>query len=168
MDVRIRSVRPDEWEKVRDLRLEALKDSPTAYLERYEDAVGLSADEWRARAERSAQGANNTKWVAETEDGHWVGSMTGYVGDDGEAWVVAVYVAPAVRGRAAGVTDRLLDAVIDWGRSQAQARRLVLEVREDNEAARRFYVRRGFAETGNIRPYALDPSYNEIEMALTL
>jgi ribosomal protein S18 acetylase RimI-like enzyme len=66
------------------------------------------------------------------------------------------------------VTDRLLDAVIDWGRSQAQARRLVLEVREDNEAARRFYVRRGFAETGNIRPYALDPSYNEIEMALTL
>jgi ribosomal protein S18 acetylase RimI-like enzyme len=167
MDVCIRPARPDEWAKVRDLRLEALKGSPTAYLERYQDAAGLSADEWRTRAERGAQGARNTKWVAETEDGRWVGSMTGYLADDGEAWVVGVYVAPAFRGRAAGVTDRLLDAIIDWGH-QARARRLVLEVREDNEAARRFYVRRGFTETGNLRPYALDPSYNEIEMALSL
>ena len=167
MDVRIRPVRPDEWEKIRDLRLEALKDSPTAYLERYDEAVGLSANAWRARAERAAQGWRNTTWVAETGDGRWVGSMTGYIGD-GEAWVVAVYVTPAFRGRAANVADRLLDAVIGWGRHQARVRRLVLEVREDNQAARRFYLRRGFTETGNMRPYALDPAYNEIEMALAI
>jgi ribosomal protein S18 acetylase RimI-like enzyme len=168
MGVRIRPVRSEEWEKVRDLRLEALKDTPIAFGERYEDAVRLSADEWRARTARSVQGQSTTKWVAEAADGRWVGTMTGYRDGTRDGWVLAVYVAPDFRGRAAGVADRLLDAVLDWGRNEARVARLVLEVREDNEAARRFYTRRGFAETGNVQPYPLDPAFKEIEMSLQL
>ena len=168
MDVRIRPVRSDEWEKVRDLRLEALKDTPIAFGERYEDAVRLSDEVWRVRTARSARGQTTTKWVAEAADGRWVGTMTGYKDGARDGWVIAVYVAPDFRGRAAGVTDRLLDAVLDWGRNEAGVARLVLEVREDNEAARRFYTRRGFAETGNTQPYPLDPAFKEIEMSLEL
>jgi ribosomal protein S18 acetylase RimI-like enzyme len=58
--------------------------------------------------------------------------------------------------------------VVDWGRNEARVSRLVLEVREDNEAAKRFYTRRGFAETGNTQPYPLDTAFKEIEMALEL
>jgi RimJ/RimL family protein N-acetyltransferase len=168
MGVRIRPVRSEEWEKVRDLRLEALKDTPIAFGERYEDAVRLSADEWRARTARSVQGQSTTKWVAEAADGRWVGTMTGYRDGTRDGWVVAVYVAPDFRGRATRVADGLLDAVLDWGRNEARVARLVLEVREDNEAARRFYTRRGFAETGNVQPYPLDPAFKEIEMSLEL
>jgi len=168
MDVRIRPVRADEWEKVRDLRLEALKDTPIAFAERYEDAVRLSADEWRARTARSVRGAANTKWVAETPDGRWVGTMTGYRDGARDGWVIAVYVAPDFRGKATGVADRLLDAVLEWGRNRARVARLVLEVREDNQPAMRFYRRRGFADTGNTRPYPLDSAFNEIELALEL
>lgn len=168
MDVRIRAVRPDDWEKVRDLRLEALKDTPTAYVERYEDAVRLPEDEWRSRALRGAEGAKSTKWVAETAVGRWVGTMVGYVDDGGEAWLVGVYVTPEFRGRATGVADRLLDAVVGWARDQAKVKRLLLEVREGNEAAKRFYIRRCFVPTGNVQPYPLDPAYREIEMSLDL
>jgi ribosomal protein S18 acetylase RimI-like enzyme len=168
MDVRIRAVLPGEWEKVRDLRLEALKDTPTAYVERYEDAVRLSADEWRIRAQRGAEGSKSTRWVAETQDGRWVGMMVGYVDASGVAWLVGVYVAPEFRGRSAGVADRLLDAIISWARDQANVKQLVLEVREDNEAAKRFYTRRGFTPTGNAKPYPLDPAYDEIELSLDL
>lgn len=168
MDVRIRPVRSDEWEKVRDLRLEALKDTPIAFGERYDDALRLSAGEWRARTARSVQGQRSTKWVAETADGRWVGTMTGYRDGPRDGWVLGVYVAPECRGRAAGVADRLLDAVVDWGRNQARVARLILEVREDNEPAKRFYARRGFTGTGNVQPYPLDPTFTEIEMALEL
>jgi ribosomal protein S18 acetylase RimI-like enzyme len=94
--------------------------------------------------------------------------MTGYRDGTRDGWVVAVYVAPDFRGQAARVADGLLDAVLDWGRNEARVARLVLEVREDNEAARRFYIRRGFAETGNVQPYPLDPAFMEIEMSLEL
>jgi RimJ/RimL family protein N-acetyltransferase len=168
MDVRIRPVRSDEWEKVRDLRLEALNDTPIAFSQRYEDAVRFSDDEWRARTARSVQGERTTRWVAETPDGRWVGTMTGARDGARDGWVIAVYVAPDFRGRAAGVADSLLDAVVDWGRNEARVERLVLEVREDNEAARRFYTRRGFTATGNSQPYPLDPTFKEIEMSLQL
>ncbi len=168
MGVRIRAVRPDEWERVRDLRLQALKDTPIAYIERYDDAVRLSDGEWRMRAKRGAQGAKSTKWVAEDPNGRWVGTMTGYVEDGSAAWVVGVYVAPDYRGRSAGVADRLLDAVIAWARDQAKVSELRLEVREDNESAKRFYTRRGFRPTGKVQPFPIDPAYDEIEMSLDL
>ena len=45
---------------------------------------------------------------------------------------------------------------------------MLLEVHEDNASARAFYRRRGFTETGQRKPYPLDPSADELVMALLL
>lgn len=148
-----------------------LKDTPIAYVERYEDALRLGEDEWRFRARRSEQGAKARTWVAEAPDGRWIGSLSAYVSADDAgpaAWIVAVYVAPDHRGRPTGIADRLLDAAVRWGEKEAMVARLLLEVREDNQRARAFYRRRGFVETGRTEPYLLDPVYAEVEMELSL
>ena len=77
-----------------------------------------------------------------------------------------MYVTPAYRGRETGLTDALLDAVIDWARGRGG--RLLLEVHELNAPAIRYYERRGFAFTGATQPYPLDRTTNELEMALPL
>ncbi|HEU4674477.1 MAG TPA: N-acetyltransferase [Motilibacteraceae bacterium] len=168
-DVVVRQVRPEDWAKLRDLRLEMLADTPLAYLETLADARTKPEADWRQRARRGAglmPGHPTATFVAEGSGGCWLGQMAGYVDAPGSAMLVAVYVAPSVRGRAAGVADALLDAVVAWARQHAGTLRLL--VHEDNARARAFYLRRGFTETGRTEPYELDPSAREIEMALLL
>ena len=167
--VLVRQVRPEDWERLRQLRLEMLAHTPLAYLERLEDAVVKPEADWRHRARRGAGlagGEPTAPFVAERPDGRWVGQMVGYVDAPGSAMLVAVYVAPDARGRAAGVADALLDAVLGWAAGRAGVLRLL--VHEDNARARAFYLRRGFTETGRTEPYELDPSAREVEMALVL
>jgi ribosomal-protein-alanine N-acetyltransferase len=59
-------------------------------------------------------------------------------------------VAPECQGR--GVGHALLQAVVAEARALSAAR-LLLEVREGNERARRLYAARGFAEVGRRRGY---------------
>lgn len=165
----VRQVRLEDWAKLRDLRLEMLADTPLAYLEALADARTKPEGDWRQRARRGAglmPGHPTATFVAERPDGRWLGQMAGYVDAPGSAMLVAVYVAPEARGRAAGVADALLDAVVGWTRQHAGTLRLL--VHEDNPRARSFYLRRGFTETGRTEPYELDPSAREIEMALLL
>lgn len=99
-------------------------------------------------------------FIAATEDGRWVG-MAGSAPLDivpGHTHIFGVYMAPAHRGRPAGLAARLMDAGIRWARDNTDASWLTLGVHEDNKRAQAFYRRTGFTETGKIVPYALDPS----------
>jgi ribosomal protein S18 acetylase RimI-like enzyme len=80
---------------------------------------------------------------------------------DGAAWLAGVYVAPAYRGQ--GLLAELAQHCAAWGRQQA-ATVLRLEVHEDNARARTAYARLGFAETGDRKPYPLDPAREELLM----
>ena len=62
-------------------------------------------------------------------------------------WVHAVYVHPDARGR--GASDALLRAAIESAVAKG-ALRIALWVNAENEAARRFYERLGFRESGRI------------------
>src|SRR5262249_36156418 len=69
----------------------------------------------------------------------------------GEAFdLLALGVLPA--RRRAGIARRLLARCEETARAGG-ARRLMLEVAEDNAAARAFYARAGFAEVGRRRGY---------------
>jgi ribosomal-protein-alanine N-acetyltransferase len=69
----------------------------------------------------------------------------------GEAFdLLAIGVLPELRG--AGIARRLLACCEDRARS-AGARRLMLEVADDNAAARALYGGAGFTETGRRRGY---------------
>jgi GNAT superfamily N-acetyltransferase len=160
----VRTTDEADWEHVRALRLEMLRDTPIGYGEAVNDALGRTAAEWRVRAARGQQ-PHGTSLVAITADGRWVGAMAGYV-DDQKPRLVGVYVTPSHRGRDAGVTDALLAGIGSWARQHGGV--LWLEVHEDNRRAITAYERRQFRRTGATRPYDLDPSRVLIEMSKTL
>jgi len=82
------------------------------------------------------------------------------------SFLVAVFVDAAVRG--SGVASALLAAVLAWARARPGADVLVLHVHEDNLRAQAFYRRHGFVETGVRVPHRLDPTRQELEMAVAL
>ena len=162
LPVTVRPIVEDDWRAARALRLEMLADTPLAYLETLEQAEAHPDEFWRDRARKGLTDTSITV-VAITEEGRWVGSMTALVlGDGGDPWLVAVYVAPDARGAAAGVTDALLARIEEWARPRGSG--LLLEVNEENPRAIAAYRKRGFVETGRSRPYPLDPRTRELEM----
>lgn len=162
----IRATTPDDWQQVRAIRLEMLQDTPLAYTETLEEALGNSEADWRRRGARGAA-ADGISLVAELEDGRWIGTM-GCVSLRDEPWpmLVSVYVAEPHRGKAAGVTDALLGEVEAWASSRASG--LMLHVHEANARARSAYERRGFVATGSTIPYPLNRRERELEMVKRL
>lgn len=159
---RVREVEERDWIRLRALRLEMLADTPIAYLETLETAEAHPVSHWKRQARGRPAGI---KLVAEADDGRWLGTMTGIIAE-GTPTLVAVYVAPEVRGAAAGVTDALLTAIERWAAQQGD--QLRLEVNERNGRAIEAYRRRGFATTGRTTPYPLDPTSLELEMVKPL
>lgn len=186
----VRRVRADEWRALRDIRLEALKDTPIGFGERYEDALAKPDDDWRERARRDAEAAHTALFAAFDPSGRIVGTTgtftrAGSVLTDGRELVIyGVYVTPGQRGARRGVDQHgvdehsagrrgvdqpgvaslLFDAAITWAREAGGADVITLSVHERNERAHAFYRRYGFAETGVRTPYNLDETALLIEM----
>lgn len=164
MDYSIRTIRADEWERAREIRLAALQDpiAHLAFLDTYEDAVRRPDSHWQERAEGASGsgGGSVRQFVAEGPDGSWAGTITLLVehpSDEvrfGEAakveqtHIVAVYVRPEARG--SGVIDALFRAGVEWSwtLSEPPVARVRLYVHEENARAAAFYRRFGFVATG--------------------
>lgn len=166
--ITLRRVTEEDWARLRDVRLEMLADTPTAYLETLADAQARDEAEWRFRARRGADGQENFAVAASDPAGgdRWVAYMACFMDAPGRAHLVSVYVAPAQRG--SGLAERMVAEVCRWARDAAGADRLHLYVHEDNGRALSFYRRLGFTETGGTMPYDLDPTKLEIEMEMFL
>ncbi len=162
-DVELRRVVPDDWPALKALRLEALQDTPIAYCEAYAVAVRETDDGWRARTARGAAGGDSFQVLALVRDLP-VATSVGFL-EGGDAVLAAVYVTPACRGR--GLLDAMVEQVAAWARERA-CPRLRLLVHETNGPAQRAYERLGFVVTGHREPYPLDPSTEEVELALPL
>jgi ribosomal protein S18 acetylase RimI-like enzyme len=168
-DAVIHRFRAEDWREYRTLRLEMLEDTPLAYLETLEHALTLPESEWRGRTTRTTVPGSTAYAAVDPATGRWLGAMNAYVAADRtRVMLVSVYITPDARGRAAGVTDMLLDAIVAWARDRPEATAIRLEVHEDNPRARAYYERRGFRLTGRSVPYALDRSQRDLEMELPL
>lgn len=148
---------PGDWAAWRQLRVEALRDTPIGFLETVEAALAKDEAAWRRRL------ADVPCNVLVLADGAAVAMSSGFL-IDGRPFLGAVYVTPAWRSQ--GLLARLVEAVAAWARAGADV--LLLEVHEDNLRARSAYVRLGFVETGERRPYPLAPDRDELVMALPL
>ena len=155
----VRRVTFDDWRDLRDLRLEALADTPFGYLETLADAQVLPDDAWQARAARGADGGDSFQVMA-WDGARPVGTSVSFL-RDGRAWLAAVYVAPSHRGR--GVLDELVGRCAIWARQQGPTA-LRLEVHERNTRAQAAYERLGFVATGERAPYPLPPGGEELIM----
>ena len=154
MSATVRRVVPGDWPALKALRLEALQDTPLAYLETYADALAKDDDAWRYRALRGSEGGDGSCQLFVLLGGAVVGTALTFPDPELEGvwWVAAVYLRPSARGQ--GLLARLLDGLAAHAASQG-ACRLRLQVHEDNPRARTAYARLGFVETGDREPYPL-------------
>lgn len=155
----IRRATPDDFEIVRELRLQALRDAPAAFASSYEREAGFDVARWRRRLRPD----RNPTFVWEDERTA-LGLVVGALDDEpAVAHLFAMWVRPAARGT--GVADRLVVQVIEWARAQS-AEVVRLHITDGNETAERLYARHGFSRTGRVE--VRDDGLVEIEMEATL
>ena len=153
---------PDDWQALRDIRLEALRDAPAAFGSTYEGEVQRGDDHWRHRI---ARGGTFLAFIPGVDPGEPAGLIGGYLEDPVTVELVSMYVRPCARGH--GVGEALVATVIDWA-SQRNATSVRLWVAETNSRARALYERCGFSLTAERQPLPSDPSIGEVAMTRTL
>jgi GNAT superfamily N-acetyltransferase len=140
--VRVERLTVDESPRLRAIRLRALADAPDAFGTTFEEAAAQPAEIW------SEQLQELPTFVA-VNDGLDIG-MVRCQPDETEpdtAFLISMWVAPAERRKGAG--DALIDAAVEWARTNG-VKRLLLDVVDDNAAAIALYARKGFQPTGEV------------------
>jgi GNAT superfamily N-acetyltransferase len=134
--ISIERITATDGQRLRAIRLRALRDAPDAFASTYEEAAARGEESW------SRQLAVLATFVA-VEDGHDVGLVRGGPDDarGDTAGLLSMWVAPEARGRGVGIA--LIDAVIHWARATGYVR-VVLDVGAHNEPAKQLYARAGF------------------------
>ncbi len=162
----VRRIRPTESLQLREIRLAALADTPSAFSSKHATESELPIGHWVDRAAACADGARSATFVA-VDSGRWVGLVGGFRGteDDVNLELVSMWVAPAARG--SGGAQALLQAVVGWA-TEISAEQIELWVMADNEPATRLYARAGFEPYVGFEPSPTDPCKDETRMCLRL
>jgi len=170
--VLVRETVIDDWQALRDIRLEALRDAPSAFGSSYEREAAFGEPDWLRRI---ARGGNFLAFIpevrasevraSEVRASEPAGLIGGYPETADIVELVSMYVRPKARGR--GVGEALVAAVFAWAQAR-DAKTVHLWVTESNDPARALYERCGFSPTGERQPLPSDPSLDEIAMARPL
>jgi GNAT superfamily N-acetyltransferase len=157
----IREVAPDDWQVMRDIRLEALREAPYAFGSTYAREALFTEAQWRGRISDRA-----VTYLAYLPDLAEPAGIAGvYAEADGSAELVSMWVRPAARGHKVG--ESLIEATATWARAR-DFDALYLWVTESNPRARLLYQRCGFTATGERQPLPSDPALPEIRMRRSL
>ncbi len=114
--------------------------------------------EWMFRSQLSLDNiALNLVLVSEEEI---IGYAANWIVED-EIHLLSIAVMPEKRRQ--GYGRRILDAVIERGKSKGGCQ-VILEVREGNEGAQKFYEQYGFHHIGKRRGYYIDTGEDAIVM----
>ncbi|MGE5630031.1 MAG: tRNA (adenosine(37)-N6)-threonylcarbamoyltransferase complex dimerization subunit type 1 TsaB [Caulobacteraceae bacterium] len=148
-----------EYEKKQKIEIEDMKIED---LEKVMEIEHLSfAIPWSRESFESELEKNNlAKYVVAKVDGH-VAAYGGVwiVLDEGHVTNIAVH--PSYRGQKIG--ERIVQALIHTA-IENNARRITLEVRESNDAARNLYKKLGFVDSGRRKGYYADNGEDAIIM----
>jgi ribosomal protein S18 acetylase RimI-like enzyme len=164
-DITIRILGEDEWQIYRRARLAALRDSPAAFVARFEDEASYGDDFWRERMVRAH------RIVAERADEPVGLVCLGPHDDDPETGeVFGLWTAPSVRGERAAWN---LVATAARRATDDGCRLLYFWVGSDNAAAVGFASSYGFRPTSERRPVrvadgAIEKDADEVAMVLSL
>jgi RimJ/RimL family protein N-acetyltransferase len=167
-EILIREAHPADANRFRELRLEALQDSPIAFTADYQKNLNQPTKHWEDLLTMQAE--ESTIFLAEHEN-KLVG-MTGIMRGSSPktrhgAWIWGVYVSP--QWRDLHVAEEIIHSCFDW----AKTRKIVLVklgVAAVNQPAIRCYERCGFRTYGT-EPRAVSYEgkfYDEYLMAVSL
>ena len=157
--VLVRATTMADWQVLRDIRLQALRDAPYAFASTCAGESALDECVWHQRAARDGS------FLAFIPEAGLAGLAGGYLETPGIAELISMFVRPQARGR--GVGEALIDAIVAWARDR-DATSVHLWVTEANRHGRRLYERCGFTATGERQPLPSDPSLGEIGMTRPL
>lgn len=159
--VLVREVTADDWELLRDVRLSALAEAPSAFGSTYAREVAFGEPQWRGRInERSV-----TFFAYDDPAVPAPAGLAGVYVEDETADLVSMWVSPSARGHRVG--EALVEAAARWAAAHDFGV-LFLWVTESNTAARRLYERCAFTATGEHAPLPSDPALTEIRMSRAL
>lgn len=148
--MKIRATEERDWMILKEIRLAALLDSPTAFGVSYQTAITNSDEQWKQRASSETQ---PQFWLA-FKDEKAIGMIGAGVDQTDRYNLIAMWVEPA--SRELGAAERLIDAVksdaINKGFKQ-----IFLDVSPDNLKASRLYKRHGFFFIAEEKPLASHP-----------
>lgn len=144
-NILIREATPKDAVRYRELRLEALLDSPTAFSADYQINLNHPMSFWEGRLTSDEHGI---MFLAEQEN--TLIGMTGIRKGESPktkhgAYVWGVYIRPAWRGL--HIAEALIESCADWARERDVVV-LKLGVMANNESAIRCYKRCGFLVYG--------------------
>ena len=141
---------------LRDLRLEALRDTPDAFGSTFDIASTWPDERWVAMAA-------DWNFYLGYHAGRPAGIASGGWNEQYPAthWLFGMYVTRSARGT--GLADALVAAVAAWARAQG-GEALYLHVTSTVAPARRFYEKVGFTATGEVITMDRDPSLQLITM----
>lgn len=127
----------------RELRLEALRESPEAFGTSLADALARDDQSWIDQADASASGPDRATLVVIAERPAGLAALYRDASDPMVGELIQMWVAPQIRG--GQVAGELLGAILRWA-GENGFRRVRAEVMAGNARALGFYRKCGFSE----------------------
>lgn len=136
-----------DWEKYKNLRLEALLKNPEAFGSSYEEDIKRSDEDWKKKME------STTSHIFVARDGEEYIGMAAAYQEQGKkishiAYVWGVYVRESYRGQK--ISKKLMQAVLDEIQKNSEIRKINLNVNTKQIAALKLYESFGFQIAGTL------------------
>lgn len=160
-----RRIRPEDGQQLRSIRLQALRDSPSAFGSSVSRELAFDQGVWSTRAVEAATGHLAATFVAQDQPTtQWLALVTVLgpthkaVSAPSHAELVSMWVAPFARRK--GLASCLLALAVDYAAS-LHVRQLRLSVARDNPSALALYEGYGFSRSSVT---TADPPQDEIRL----
>ena len=158
----IRPLTPVDAAGYQALRLESLRNHPTAYCTDYAEEAALGLDAFQTRLAASESSITFGAWDGDSLVGIASLNRPTRLRQKFRATIAGMYVIPTQRRQ--GVAHRLLAACIDHARRQEGLEEVCLCITAGNEPARRAYEAFGFsADFVDPRYFKYDGRYYDLE-----
>lgn len=145
----IRPTNTEDWMLLKQVRLAALLDTPTAFGVSYQTAAAYTDEQWKERA----SSAGTEFWLAFERD-QLIGMIGAAVNSAHRFNLIGMWVEPAARG--SGVAIQLVD-VVKSRATEKGFNRVFLDVSPENARASSFYLKQGFVFMNEWEPLESHP-----------
>ena len=159
--LRVEALAENEWSRLRDIRLSALRDDPSVFLSSHEREATYDEQRWRQEFSRG-------EWnilLAEDKEIGLLGVTREHSMSAHECYLEFLWVAPGFRR--SGMGSKLLRTVLDR-LTDAGVHTVWLYILNGNEDAMRLYQKFGFQSTNERQILPDHPAGSEERMKLLL
>lgn len=160
MEIVVRKTEERDWRDLKHIRLESLKDAPTAFNTSFDEASKVSDLEWRDRAKNLMPLSYFMAYIQSNPIG-----IVGSVVHNGEYHLISMWVKPSYRRK--GVAEHLIDTIFAHAQEEGFAA-VALTVSVDNKAASTLYQKKGFVFVDHYKQLESHPEIDVQKMRAKL